>query len=78
MHIFRMIDIQDVETNSGILVDMQYELVEGIEKVIDIKIYDIINNVVGGIAPVSSPLVKLAFASNFLEILEIERKKEQC
>lgn len=76
MHIFRMIDIQDVETGYGILVDMPYQIVDGIEKVIDVIIYEVINNVVGGIAPVSSPLVKLAFASNFLSMLEIERNKE--
>jgi hypothetical protein len=71
-----MIDIQDVETGYGILVDMSYQIVDGIEKVIDVIIYEVINNVVGGIAPVSSPLVKLAFASNFLSMLEIERNKE--
>ena len=76
MHIFRMIDIQDVETGYGILVDMPYQIIDGIEKVIDIKIYEIINNVVSGIAPISSPLVKLAFASNFLQLLEMERNKE--
>ena len=76
MHIFRMIDIQDVETGYGILVDMPYQIIDGIEKVIDIKIYEIINNVVSGIAPISSPLVKLAFASNFLQLLEMERDKE--
>ena len=44
MNIFRMIDMHD--TKDGVLIDMKYEIVDGLEKVIDINIRNIINNIV--------------------------------
>jgi hypothetical protein len=76
MNIFRMVDMHAEETGSGILVDMIYEIVDGIESVIEIKIYEIINSIVTGIVPQVSPIVKLAFASNMLKLLEIERNEK--
>jgi hypothetical protein len=75
MHLFRMIDTYE-DTNTGVLIDMKYEIVDGIEKVIDINVRNIINNVVGEVIQLSNPMYKLAFASNFLKILEQERNKE--
>ena len=75
MHLFRMIDTYD-DTNTGVIIDMKYEIIDGIEKVIDINVRNIINNVVGEVIQLSNPIYKLAFASNFLKILEQERNKE--
>ena len=76
MNIFRMVDMHEEETGNGILVDMIYEIVDGIEKVIDVKIYEIINSIVTGIVPQVSPILKVAFAGNMLKLLEIERNKK--
>jgi hypothetical protein len=70
-----MIDTYD-DTNTGVIIDMKYEIIDGIEKVIDINVRNIINNVVGEVIQLSNPIYKLAFASNFLKILEQERNKE--
>ena len=74
IHLFRMIDMQDSE--DGVLVDMRYEIVDGLEKVIDISIRNIINNIVGDVVQLANPMYKLAFASNFLSLLEQERNKQ--
>jgi len=74
MNIFRMIDMHDDET--GVLIDMKYEIVAGLEKVIDINIRNIINNIVGEVVQFANPMYKLAFASNFLTLLEQERNKQ--
>ncbi len=75
MHLFRMIDIQDA-SNTGVLVDMEYEIIDGVEKVIDISVRNIINNIVGEIVELGNPMYKLAFATNFLTLLEQERNKK--
>ena len=74
MHLFRMIDMYG--SKNGVVIDMEYEIVDGLEKVIDINIRNIINNVVGEIIEMANPMYKLAFASNFLKLLEQERNKE--
>ena len=74
MNIFRMIDMHD--TKDGILIDMKYEIVDGLEKVIDINIRNIINNIVGEVLELTNPMYKLAFAANFLSLLEQERNKQ--
>lgn len=74
MHLFRMIDMQSPQ--DGVLVDMQYEIVDGLEKVIDINIRNIINNIVGEVLVFANPMYKLAFAANFLSLLEQERNKK--
>ena len=74
MHLFRMIDMHDQK--NGVVIDMKYEIVDGLEKVIDINIRNIINNIVGEIIEMANPMYKLAFASNFLKLLEQERNKE--
>ncbi len=74
IHLFRMIDMQT--SQDGVLVDMRYEIVDGLEKVIDISIRNIINNIVGDIVQLANPMYKLVFASNFLSLLEQERNKE--
>jgi len=74
MNIFRMIDMHDDET--GVVIDMKYEIVDGLEKVIDISIRNIINNIVGEVVQLANPMYKLAFASNFLSLLEQERNKQ--
>ena len=73
-HIFRMIDMQDTE--DGVLVDMKYEIVDGLEKVIDINIRNIINNIVGEVLELTNPMYKIAFAANMLTLLEQERNKK--
>ena len=73
-HIFRMIDMQDSE--DGVLVDMKYEIVDGLEKVIDINIRNIINNIVGEVLELTNPMYKIAFAANMLTLLEQERNKK--
>jgi hypothetical protein len=73
-NIFRMIDMHD--TKDGVLIDMKYEIVDGLEKVIDINIRNIINNIVGEVLELTNPMYKLAFAANFLSLLEQERNKE--
>lgn len=74
MHLFRMIDMYG--TSNGVLIDMEYEIVDGLEKVIDISMRNIINNIVGEIIEMANPMYKLAFASNFLALLEQERNKK--
>jgi hypothetical protein len=69
-----MIDMHDDET--GVLIDMKYEIVDGLEKVIDINIRNIINNIVGEVLELTNPMYKLAFAANFLSLLEQERNKQ--
>jgi len=75
MHLFRMIDTYE-DTNTGVVIDMKYEIVDGLEKVIDISIRNIINNIVGEVVQFANPMYKLAFASNFLTLLEQERNKQ--
>ncbi len=75
MNVFRMIDLQDSDYGDGVLVDMEYELHDNVEKLIDIRVRNIINNVVGEVVTVH-PMMKLAFAANFLQILEQEKNKE--
>lgn len=75
MYIFRMIDM--VNSQDGVLIDMNYEIVDNIEKIISVNIRNITNNIVGEIDDASSPLVKLGFAAKFLELLQLERNKEQ-
>ena len=70
-----MIDMQDAG-GSGVLIDMEYEIIDGVEKIIDVSIRNIINNIVGEIVEPSNPLYKLAFATNFLTMLEQERNKK--
>jgi len=74
MNIFRMIDMHDDET--GVVIDMKYEIVDGLEKVIDISIRNIINNIVGEVVQLANTMYKLAFAANFLSLLEQERNKQ--
>ena len=74
MNILRMIDMYDDGT--GVLIDMKYEIIDGLEKVIDINIRNIINNIVGEVVQLANPMYKLAFASNFLLLLEQERNKQ--
>ena len=74
MYLFRMVDMQDDDT--GVLIDMKYEIVDGLEKVIDINIRNIINNIVGEVLELTNPMYKLAFAANFLSLLEQERNKK--
>ena len=74
MNIFRMIDMHDDKT--GVVIDMKYEIVDGLEKVIDICIRNIINNIVGEVVQLANAMYKLAFASNFLSLLEQERNKQ--
>lgn len=74
MNLFRMIDMHDKA--NGVLIDMKYEIVDGLEKVIDISIRNIINNIVGEIIELANPIYKIAFASNFLSLLEQERKEK--
>jgi hypothetical protein len=62
--------------SNGVLIDMEYEIVDGEEKVIDISMRNIINNIVGEIIEMANPMYKIAFASNFLTILEQERNKK--
>jgi hypothetical protein len=69
-----MIDMHDDKT--GVLIDMKYEIVDGLEKVIDICIRNIINNIVGEVLELTNPMYKLAFAANFLSLLEQERNKQ--
>lgn len=73
-NIFRMIDMLD--DDQGILIDMKYEIVDGLEKVIDINIRNIINNIVGEVLELTNPMYKIAFAANMLTLLEQERNKK--
>ena len=70
-----MIDMQD--SKDGVLIDMKYEIVDGVEKVIDIEMRNIINNIVGEILELVSPVYKLMFATNFLSFLDNERNKNK-
>jgi len=74
-NIFRMIDLQDPVSNDGVLVDMEYEIVDDIEKVVDVSIHNIINNIVSEPVDVS-PIIKLALAANILTILKQEKEQE--
>jgi hypothetical protein len=56
---------------------MKYEIVDGKEKVIDITFHNIINNIVEKIVEPFNPYYKLAFASNFLKMLEQERNNKK-
>ena len=73
INIFRMIDMLD--NDQGVLIDMKYEIVDGLEKVIDINIRNIINNIVGEVLELANPMYKIAFAANMLTLLEQERNK---
>ena len=74
MHLFRMIDMLD--SDQGVLIDMKYEIVDSLEKVIDINIRNIINNIVGEVLELANPMYKIAFAANMLTLLEQERNKQ--
>lgn len=74
INIFRMIDMLD--NDQGVLIDMKYEIVDGLEKVIDINIRNIINNIVGEVLELANPMYKIAFAANMLTLLEQERNKD--
>ena len=71
-----MIDMHE-DTNTGVLVDMEYEIVDGIERVIDVSVRNIAGDRVGAKVELWSPFYKLAFASNFLKMLEQERSKNK-
>ena len=75
MHIFRLIDLQG--TSDGVLVDMIYKFVDGSEYIIDLQVRNIINNVVGEILEDLSPMIKIAFSANILQLLEQERTTEE-
>lgn len=68
MYKFRMIDMYDSQT--GVLVDMEYDLVNGNEVFLNLKIFNIINNVVGKLLENIDPSIKIAFAANLLSILQ--------
>lgn len=68
MYKFRMTDMYDSQT--GILVDMEYDLVNGNEVFLNLKIFNIINNVVGKLLENIDPSIKIAFAANLLSILQ--------
>lgn len=68
MYKFRMIDMYDSQT--GVLVDMEYDLVNGNEVFLNLKIFNIINNVVGELLENIDPMIKIAFAANLLSILQ--------
>lgn len=74
MYLFRMIDMQTPD--DGVLVDMEYEIVDGLERVIAVNVRNIINKIVGEALEFANPMYKLAFAANFLKILEQERNKK--
>lgn len=74
-NVFRMIDLQDSVNNDGVLVDMEYEIVNNVEKVVDIHIHNIINNIVSEEVDVS-PVIKLAFAANILTLLKQDKEQE--
>ncbi len=75
MHLFRMIDMYDA--SNGVLIDMEYEIINGLERVVNLNTHNIINKVVGEVIELANPMYKIAFASNFLKLLEQERNKEQ-
>jgi hypothetical protein len=56
---------------------MEYEIVDGIERVIDVSVRNIAGDRVGAKVELWSPFYKLAFASNFLKMLEQERNKNK-
>lgn len=76
MHIFRLIYLQE-GTSDGVLVDLIYKMINGLEYVVDLQVRNIINNVVGEILEDLNPLIKLAFTANALKLLEIERNNEK-
>jgi hypothetical protein len=70
-----MIDMYDA--SNGVLIDMEYEIINGLERVVNLNTHNIINKVVGEVIELANPMYKIAFASNFLKLLEQERNKEQ-
>jgi hypothetical protein len=60
----------------GVLVDMKYEIDKGLEKVIAVNVRNIINKIVGEAVEFPNPMYKLAFAANFLTMLEQERNEK--
>ena len=75
MHIFRWIDLQG--TKDGVLVDLFYKFVDGDEYIIDLQVHNIINNVIGEVLEDLSPMIKIAFSANILQLLEREKNKEK-
>ena len=75
MYIFRWIDLQG--TSDGVLVDLFYKFVDGSEYIIDLQVRNIINNVVGEVLEDLSPMIKIAFSANILQLLEREKNKEK-
>ena len=75
MHIFRWIDLQG--TKDGVLVDLFYKFVDGNEYIIDLQVHNIINNVIGEVLEDLSPMIKIAFSANILQLLEREKNKEK-
>lgn len=63
-----MIDMYDSLT--GVVVDMEYDIVDNKEVVLDLKIHNVLNNIVGKSQENIDPAIKLAFATNFLYILK--------
>ena len=73
MHIFRMIDM--LSPGEGVIIDMEYKLVNNLVEVIDLTIRNIINNIVGDPVESADPLYEIAFAANFINLLEEEHNK---
>lgn len=69
-----MIDMYDSQT--GVVVDMEYDLVNGKEVVLNLKIFNVINNLVGKLVENIEPAIKLAFATNFIYILQENRENK--
>lgn len=74
MFIFRYIDLQNAETQTGILVDMLYEMPSKKDPIIkDVQARPIINGIVGEIEEMS-PAMKVAFGLQFIKKIYNEQE----
>lgn len=74
MEIFRMIDMLDGEI--GVLVDLEYETINGDRNFIDLRVHNIINNIACEEVEIL-PMMKLAFVTNMFRILDEEEENNE-
>lgn len=73
--IIRFID--RIDEHEGVLMDMEYTRDENsIAHIVDLRIHNIINGIVGELVEVS-PVIKVAFAANLLSFLEGENEEKE-
>lgn len=72
-HTIRFIDVHPDNPQSGALVDMDYSIENSQHKILDLRIYSILDGTVGQLTEIE-PIMKLAFAGFLLKALESNKE----